>query len=182
MITLKNPFATVLTLLAAAVCANAAAIGEVRVVPALPAALGAVAAAPALLSAPTLSAPALSAPLPAASLPIKPLPLPSGASLPAAPTPIDGPIRLPGVHNPIPVPQPLEVSDASYLDWSFLDGPDAAAATVRADRGPKNLPPGGAAAQLKFATAAANKPAVTIGADPVFDAARPKLRVLVTAE
>lgn len=181
MISLKNPFPTVLTLLVA-VSAHAAVIGEVRVVPALPAALSAAAAAPALLTAPTLSAPALSAALPTASLPIKPLPLPTGASLPAAPTPIDGPVRLPGVSNPIPVPQPLEVSDAAYLDWSFLDGPDAAAATVRADRGPKILPPGGAAAQLKFATAAANKPAVTIGADPVFDAAIPKLRILVPAE
>lgn len=182
MITLKNPFATVLTIVLAAVSARAAAIGEVRAVPVLPAALGAAAAAPSLLTAPALSAPALSAPLAAASLPIKPLPLPSGVSLPSAPTPVDGPMRLPGVRHPIPVPQPLEVSDAAYLDWSFLDGPDAAAATVRADRGPNILPPGGAAAQLKFATAAANKPTVAIGADPVFDAAFPKVRVLVPVE
>lgn len=176
-----NHFATLLVLTFAATSAHAALLSPVRAVPALPSVMGAAAlSAPSVLAAPSLSAPALSAPLAAPSLPIKPLPLPSGVSLPAAPTPIDGPIRLPGVSRPIPLPQPIELGNAAYLDWSFLDGPDAAAATVLPPTGPKTLPPGGAAAQLEFATLAAKKPTVTIGADPVFDAARPK--VLVVSE
>jgi hypothetical protein len=187
LITMKTTTNLLLTatVVLVAVSAHAAVIGEVRLVPELPVALNAATMAPtaSVLSAPALSASAMSAPLAAASLPISRLPLPA-VSLPAAPmpAPISGPARLPGVHNPLPLPQTIEVADASYLDWGFLDGPSAAPAMVRAPRGPKNLPPSGAAKQLKFAVAAAQKPLVTIGADPTFDAYRPRSLALVPAE
>lgn len=185
MKTTTTRFLLTATVVLVAVSARAAVVGEVRLVPEMSAALTASALTPMLsvMSTPALTAPALSAPLAAASLPTSRLPHPA-VSLPAAPmpAPISGPTRLPGIHNPLPVPQPLEVADASYLDWSFLDGPSAAPAMVLPSHGPKNLPPSGAAKQLKFAVAAAQKPLVTIGADPTFDAARTRVLTLVPAE
>ncbi len=188
MKTTTTRFLLTATLSCLAVSSRAAVVGEVRLVPEIPVVMGAAAVAPlgTLASAPSLlaSAPALAAaPSAAANLPASGFPLPA-ASLPAAPmpAPISGPARLPGAHNNLPVPQPFEVADAHYLDWSFLDGPSAAPALVLPSHGPQNLPPGAAAKQLRFAVAAAQKPTVTIGADATFDAAKPRVLTLVPAE
>jgi len=162
--------AATLAVLAAPV--SAAVVDAIRAVPALPAGLSAAAAAPvAVLSAPALTA------APAASLPT---PNRTPLSLPAAPSPVAGPMRLPGAASPLPVPHTLEVSDVAYFDWSFLEGPSAAPALAPAPQGPKGLPPSGAAAQLKFAAAAARNPTVTIVVSAAFDASR--AHILVPAE
>lgn len=145
--------------------------------PALSVLPSAVSAAPAVLSSRPLSAAPLSA-----STPMIPALIPAPAlPAPSAGLPLIVPARLPGVKNPLPVPQTLQASsplsslDDVHLDWDFLDldgGPAALPVTAPRPRGPKPLPPAGAAAQLKFASEGAKPGLVRVGADPLFDQAR----------
>ncbi|MDE2143067.1 MAG: hypothetical protein KGJ84_11720 [Elusimicrobia bacterium] len=114
----------------------------------------------------------VSAPLPAPMLPSFPAPVPGPMSLPGAAVPL--PLALPSVL----VPAASLPANEFHLDWRHLDGDEGAAALVAADRGPKPLPPAGAAAQLTFAAKAA-KPSrrLHVGADVLFDHARPRVLV-----
>jgi hypothetical protein len=149
---MRNFFFSVGLLLSAA--AAEAAVLPVRILPFAALSVGVAAAAAAPLA------------LKALSLPSAPL------SLPSLPAPVSGPMSLPGPASPLPLPQAVELApDDIHLDWSFLDGPDAAVVVLPRGRGPKPLPPAGAAAQLTFAAK---------GAARLFDHARPL--VLIEAE
>lgn len=136
-------------------------------------------AAIAPIKLPAASLGGLSAALAAPSIKSVALPVLPAASFPS-PLSINVPVSLPGAAHPLPLSLPARLDDAEiHLDWSFLDrGGDAAAVAVTPHRGPKPLPPAGAAAQLQFASEAVKAAnAGRLDARVVFDHSRTGLLV-----